>query len=211
MHTARKPITARKPPLRSKLLSARKLVSTVVVVAIFGGIAGSSTFSAFTSTTTSSGNSFTAGSVTIGDNDAGAALYSLSNQRPGVTTSKCIKVTYGGSLGATVKLYTPSTLASGAQYDNLTITPGTQATSTFPDCTGFVAAGGAIFNGTLQGFATAHNNFATGLALNDQGGSTTWNANDAVVYRLDVSIQNVAAAQGTSSGAHDFTWQAENK
>ena len=194
------------------MITARKLLSTVAVVAVLGPLAASATFSAFTSTTTSSGNTFTAGSVTIGDNDAGQALYSLSDQRPGVTTSKCIKVTYGGSLDSTVKLYTPSTLASGAQYVNLTITPGTQASSTFPDCTGFVAAGGgAAFNGTLQGFASAHNSFATALALDDQIGTTTWNGTDAVVYRLDVSIQDVAAAQGASSGAHDFTWQAQNK
>ena len=191
---------------------ARKLLSTVAVVAIFGAVAGSSTSAAFTGTTTNSGNSFAAGSVTIGDNDAGQTLYSLSDQRPGVTTSRCIKVTYSGSLASTVKLYTPSTLAPGARYVNLTITPGTQAGSVFPDCTGFSALpGGAAFNGTLEGFAAAHNTFANGLALTSQTGTASWTSGDAVVYKLDVSIQDVAAAQGTNSGAHDFTWQAENR
>ena len=83
---------------------ARKLLSTVAVVAIFGAVAGSSTSAAFTGTTTNSGNSLAAGSVTIGDNDAGQTLYSLSDQRPGVTTSRCIKVTYSGSLASGLAL-----------------------------------------------------------------------------------------------------------
>ena len=193
------------------MTKSRKVLATLAVVGVVGSIAGASVFSAFSSTTTNPGNSFSAGSVTIGDNDAGAAMYSLTNQKPGDTTSRCIKVTYSGSLPSAVRLYTPSTLAAGAQYINLTITPGTQATSTFPDCTGFVAAaGGAVFNGTLQGFATAHNSFGSGLALDDQSASATWNSGDAVVYRFDVGLQDVNAAQEASSGTHDFIWQSQN-
>ena len=193
------------------MTKSRKILATMAVVGVVGSIAGASVFSAFSSTTTNPGNSFSAGSVTIGDNDAGAAMYSLSNQKPGVTTSKCIKVTYSGSLSSAVKLYTPSSVGAGAQYVNLTITPGTQASSTFPDCTGFVAAaGGAAFNGTLQGFASAHNSFATALALDDQTASATWNSSDAVVYKFDVALQDVNAAQDASSGTHDFIWQSQN-
>jgi len=193
------------------MTKSRKALSTLAVVGVVGSIAGASVFSAFSSTTTNPGNSFSAGSVSIGDNDAGAAMYSLTNQKPGVTASRCIKVTYSGSLAAAVKLYTPSTVAPGAQYVNLTITPGTQATSTFPDCSGFVAAaGGAVFNGTLQAFAATHNSFGTGLALNDQGGSAEWNSGDAVVFKFDVALQDVNAAQDASSGTHDFVWQSQN-
>jgi hypothetical protein len=192
--------------------TTRKLLYTLGVVALAGTLAGSAVFSAFSSTTTNSANSFAMGSVTIGDNDADGALYSLSNQKPGVTTSKCIKVTFTGTLGSTVKLHTPSTVSAGAQYVNLTITPGTQATSTFPSCTGFNAdAGGAAFTGTVQSFATAHGSVGNGLALNNQSGSASWATNDAVVYKFDVAVQDNNSAQGATSGSHDFVWRSENQ
>ncbi len=55
----------------------------------------------------------------------GPVLYNASNQRPGVNAVKCIKLTYTGSLGADVKLYTPSTVNASVQYLNLTIEKGT--------------------------------------------------------------------------------------
>jgi hypothetical protein len=191
----------------------RKLFLSLLVVGLLGALAGFGAFSAFTSTTANPGNSFAAGTVALGDNDAGAAFYSLSNQKPGSSTTKCIKVTYTGTLDADVKLYTTSSIGSLGQYVDLTITPGTQPTSTFPDCTSFTPdAGGAIFNNTLQNFATNHASYATGLS-DYPGSSTKWVTNDAVVYRFVLTLQSGTpdSAQGGSTGAHSFTWEARNQ
>lgn len=194
----------------------RQLLLTLLIVGMVG-LATFATFSAFSSTTENAGNSFAAGTVYISDNDAGSAMYSLSNQKPGTTTSKCIKVTYSGSLDADVKLYTTSTIGAVGQYVNLTITPGTQTTSVFPDCTGFVAdATGALYSGTLANFASTYGSYAAGLADFPGTLATKWVTNDSVVYRFDVSVQDNNNANGGSSGplstgSHTFTWEARNQ
>src|SRR3954468_16569265 len=48
---------------------ARKVLVSLVVIGLVGVVAGLGAYSAFTSTTTSSGNSFASGTVSIADND----------------------------------------------------------------------------------------------------------------------------------------------
>ncbi|MCW3004821.1 MAG: hypothetical protein JWQ20_4119 [Conexibacter sp.] len=183
---------------------------TLVVVGLAGSVIASAVFSAFSATTDNTGNVISAGTVAISDNDAAAEMYNVTDQTPGTITSKCIEVTYTGSLASAVKLYTPSTLDPTANYINLKITPGTQTTPTFPSCTGFTAdAGGAIYNGDMAAFATAHSDWSSGLAL-DSGASTTWAQGDIVVYKIEVNVIDDPLAQGATSGAHDFTWEAQN-
>jgi len=190
----------------------RKILATLVVLGATGSLAAFGVFAAFSSTTTNPGNTITAGTVTITDNDAGVALYSLTNQAPAVTTTKCIGVTYTGSLDSTVKLYTADVLDAGAQYVNVVVTPGTVTAGTaFPLCTGFAAHATATpFTGTLQAFKTAHSSFANGYTVNP-GAATKWVTNDLLAYRIAVSIADVGAAGGATSGTHAFTWEAQNQ
>jgi predicted ribosomally synthesized peptide with SipW-like signal peptide len=194
--------------------TSKKVLMTLVVVGVAGSIIASAVFSAFSATTSNPGNQFQAGTVSISDNDAGAAMYNILAAAPGATTSKCIKVTFDGNLPSTVKLYTAAGttgLPASSQYLNLTITPGTQASPSFPSCTGFTPdAGGAIYTGTINDWRTSHNAWSNGLAVNDQTGNAVWDQNDAVVYKFDVQVQNVPAAQGADSGIHDFTWESQN-
>jgi len=194
--------------------TTRKVLLSLLVVGALGTIVGLGAFSAFSSTTTNSGNSFTAGSVVIGDNDSNLALYSLTNQKPGVTTDRCIKVTYSGSLDSTVKLYTTTPVNASAQYINLTIQKGTQSGTPSPwnDCTGFTAdtSGGTPYTGTLSNFASTSTDWNNGLAVNP-GAATQWAQNDALVYKFSTSVQDTPPAQNASSGAHTFTWEAQNQ
>ncbi len=191
-----------------------KLLLTVLCVGALGSLAAMGVFGAFSATTTNAGNTITAGTVTIGDNSSGAAMYSLTAAKPGDSVSKCIKVTYTGSLNADVHLYTPSAIGSLGQYVDLTITPGTQVTPTFPNCTGFVAdSGGALYTGTLAAFGTAKNSYANGVVDNPGTAATKWVANDSVVYQITATLQSAApdAAQGLTTNAHTFTWEARNQ
>jgi hypothetical protein len=193
----------------------KQLLLTLGIVAAIGSLAGWATFSAFSGTTSNSGNSFSAGTVVITDNDAGSALYNVSNQAPGATLSKCIKVTFTGSLDSTVKMYASSVGAVG-QYINLTVTPGSGVTGSFPSCTGFSAAsGGSIYNSTLKGFADTYTDYASGLSTFPDG-ATKWVTNDAVWYKFDLTLQNNNSANGgaggaLSTGSHSFTWEAQNQ
>ncbi|HET7416228.1 MAG TPA: hypothetical protein VFJ61_01175 [Solirubrobacterales bacterium] len=193
--------------------TSTKVLLTALCVGALGSFAAMGVFGAFSSTTTNAGNTITAGTVAIADNDAGAAMYSLTSAKPGESVSKCIKVTYTGSLDSDVRIYTTSTIGSLGQYVDLTITPGTQATSTFPSCTGFTAdSGGALYTGTLQNFGTTKNSYANGV-VDYPGTGTKWATNEAVVYQVTATLQSSApdAAQGLTTGAHTFTWEARNQ
>lgn len=190
-----------------------KLALSLLLVGVLGGAAGLGVFGAFSSTTSNPNNDFSSGTVTIADNDSNQSLYTVTDQKPGDSVTRCIRVTYTGSLDSEVRLYTPSTIGALGPYVNLTITPGTQGAATFPDCTGFTPdGGGAVFNGTLAGFAAAHNSFANGIEFNPGGGSG-WAQNDEAVYRIVATLDSGApsGAQGQSTGTHAYEWQAQNQ
>lgn len=192
----------------------RKILITIGLVALVGAALGVGTFSAFSSTTTNPGNSFAAGTVYLTDNDAGSAMYSVSAATPGVGVQKCIKLTYGGTLPADVKLYTASTLGSIANQIDLTIEKGTSSGSpSFPGCGTFTAES-TVYSGTLGAFASASNSYATGLAAYP-GSQTDWDQNDTLVYRFTLTLEDDNSANGgaspLSTGSHEFTWEARNQ
>ncbi|HEX8067983.1 MAG TPA: TasA family protein [Thermoleophilaceae bacterium] len=193
----------------------RKLLLTLMVVGVAASVVAVGVFSAFSSTTSNSGNQLTAGTVAIGDNDAGAAMFNnVTGGKPGTTIQRCITVTYTGSLDSDVRLYTTDA-SSGtlAPYVDVTIEPGSYsgAPPAFPSCTGFTAdSGGAIYTGTLANFRTTKNSYANGV-VDNPGSSTKWAQNDAVVYRVSYTVQDTNAAQGLTTGSHSFTWEARNQ
>jgi hypothetical protein len=188
---------------------ARRVLASLAVVGVVGAIAGLGAYSAFTSTTSNDGNTFASGSVAISDNDAGAAMYNVSNKKPGDTITQCIKVTYTGSLDSDVKLYTSSTIGSLGPYIDLQVRPGS-GSPTFPGCTGFTADAADLYNGTLASFPTS---YATGILDSGPASNTKWITGDAVVYRFTLTLQSSApdSAQGTTTGAHSFVWEARNQ
>jgi hypothetical protein len=196
--------------------TSRKILLSLTLVGVLGTVAGVAAFSAFSSSATTSGAAFSAGTVQLGANDAGNTLYSVANTKPGDTVTACIKVTYSGTLAADVRLYTPDTIGALGPYLNLTITPGTQASSTYPSCTGFTPFGsGAIYSGTLAGFATAHNSWANGLG-DYPVSATKWSTGDSIVYQFTVTLQDVAGANGgaggsLTTGSHRFSFEARNQ
>ena len=192
-----------------RMSRGRKALLSLLLVGVVGTVASIATFSAFSATTVNPGNTFDAGTVSISDNDFGAAMYTIANAAPLVPVVRCIEVTYTGSLAADVHLYASAVGAIGPFVD-LTIDKGTGAT-VFPNCAGFVPdASPNIFTGTLGGFAAANTNFASGTAA-FPGVQTAWNQNDVVVYRFTLTLQNNPAAVGLTSGSHSFTWEAQNQ
>jgi hypothetical protein len=204
-------------PMRSEKEQARnrrfgaKIGLTMLVLVVLGTVVGIGTWSAFSGTTQNTGNTFQAGTVVIGDNDGGSTnpLYTVTNAKPGTPVAKCIKVTYTGSLDATVKLYSSTTpVPAASQYVNLTVEKGTSDTSTFPDC-GTFSSEATIFSGTLQSFMNSKTDFASGVAANP-GSQSSWSQNNSLVYRFTVDIVDSASAQGANVGSHTFTWEAQN-
>ena len=188
--------------------SFRKLSLTILIVGLIGAAAGFGVFSAYSATTSNTGNSFAAGSVAIGDNDGGSsALYVGSNKKPGDSVTSCIQVTYTGTLGASVKLYTPSTVTNGSAFD-LTVERGTQTTGAFPDCGDFSPTSEA-YDGPLGSFPTTY-----GGGIDGKDAAAAWAQNDSVAYRFTITVADDttpnAHTSTMSTGSHDFTWEARN-
>lgn len=191
-----------------------KVLRTLLVLGVVACIAGAGVFSAFSSQTENPGNVITAGTVTLEDNDGGSALYALTGAKPGDSKASCIKVTYKGSLPATVKMFTTSTIGELGPYVNLQVEAGTQASPSFPSCEGFTpyGTGGTVYEGTLSAFATANNSFANGIAT-DPTGQSKWETDDSVVYKFTATLSASApeAAQGKTTGTHAIRWEAQNQ
>ncbi|WP_022927965.1 hypothetical protein [Patulibacter americanus] len=193
---------------------SEKILSSVLVVGVLVGATSFGVYGAFSATTQNAGNEISTGTVQFTDNDAGAALYNLTAAKPGSSVSRCIKTTYTGTLPSAVRLRTSAASpGSLAQYIDVKITQGTSTSTTFPDCAGFTAAatGGTLFTGTLAAFGATHASYATGIAT-APAGQTTWSTGTSVVYKIDATLQTTTpeSGQGSSSGVHDFVWEARN-
>jgi hypothetical protein len=189
----------------------RKLFLTFAVVALMAGLAVFVTSAAFTATTSNTGNRIESGSVAIGDSDnATGKLYDALNQKPGAANgpaAKCIRVTYSGSLGAAVKIYRGA-VSNGDKF-RLKVERGSGMTTADQtmDCTGFTASSTA-FDNTLDQFPTT---YATGI---DGKASGAWAEGESVdykftIYTVDDSTPNARTSK-YDSGAHSFTWEAQN-
>jgi predicted ribosomally synthesized peptide with SipW-like signal peptide len=186
---------------------ARKALWSALIVAVLGGLAAVGAFAAFSDTTSNANNQFSTGTMTIGDN-ATSPLYSVSNGKPGTPSpDHCIKITYGGSLPASVKLY--RTAFSGGSTPNLstfvTLTV-TKGTGTQENCSDF-SGSTQVYNSLLSSFAT---DWTSGLALTNASGNAAWGQGDAVTYKFSAEVADDNNATGLSTGTHSFTWEARN-
>ena len=189
------------------MTKARKTLWSVLLVAVLGGLAALGAYSAFSATTSNSNNQFATGDVAIGNN-AVSPLYNVTNGKPGTPSpDHCIKVTYTGTLPATVKMYR-SAFSGGSTpnlstFVTLTVTKGTGDQE---DCTDF-SGSTQVYNSLLSGFAT---DWTGGLALTDGSGNAVWDQNDAVTYKFSAAVADDNNAKGLSTGTHSFTWEARN-
>jgi hypothetical protein len=188
----------------------RKTLLTLLAVGGLGAVTGLGTFSAFSATTTNSGNNISSGTVKIDQHTGATTLYSATNKGPGQTVQGCVRVTYSGSLTASaVKLYVSSGISNGANY-NLQIERGSGLTTLdgTMSCAGFSASSTA-FNNTLNNVPTT---YAAGI--DGKSAAATWATNDSIDYRFTISVVDDPTANAhttaNASGNHTFTWEARS-
>ena len=191
----------------------RWVLAALVVTGSIAAITVGFTAAAFVSNTSNGGDTFSTGTVTITDNDAGGFMLALSSARPGDSDTSCLRVKYTGSLDSTVRLY--ATVTGGlAPYLQLTVTRGTDSAPSFDACTNFTAdstnyigsGAGVIYAGLLSAYPTT---YGAGIVDPTSGSPETWTTSEAHSYEFVISLNNNAAAQGLSSTA-TFTWEARN-
>lgn len=157
----------------------------------------------FTATTTNDTNTFSTGSVALSDNDAGAALFTVSGLKPGSTGSACIRVTYSGTLPASVKLYGTGLTATNSldQYITLVVDEGTNSTGSAGAC------------GTWSGSTTVSTTTLTAFPTTYGGGAGTWAPSGAATKDYRFTYTMSAAAPNTvmnSTASVTFVWEAQN-
>ena len=194
---------------------ADRWIATLAVVAVVVAVVTSGvTYSAFSSSTTGSGNRFAAGTVDLGDNDTDTTMLQLVDAQPGAADTGCIVVTYSGTLPASVRLFATVT-GTLAPYLNLTVTRGIDTTPAFDACTGFVpdttdylgVGAGVVYSGTLAAYPS---DWGTGVLDPPVGPVEAWGTGEVRSYRVSVSLANDVGAQGKSATAA-FTWEARNQ
>ena len=187
-----------------KLLAVVALgLSTVLTGALITGVMiKNSSEAAFSATSGPNASTWGGGSVILNNDSTGTALFTVPAAKPGDTGTKCITVTYSGTLAANVKEYVSASSGTLGQYIDLTIERGTGGSSA--SCTGFVAEATDYAPGTLGAFQTARTNFSNGVGTWAPAGGTS-----SKTYRITYTIQNNNAAQGLSASA-TFMWEAQN-
>lgn len=187
----------------------QKILISLVILGAVASVAGYGAYSAFTATTTNSGNSFSAGTVAIAQHPGATTMYTGTNAKPGDTVTKCIRVTYTGSIAAAVKLYVSPAVTNGTLF-NLQVERGSGMTTldNTDSCTGFVSSSVA-YTGQLGSVATT---YAAGL--DGKAAAAAWAANDAVDYRITLTVNDDTTPNAhttvMATGAHVFTWEARS-
>ena len=189
----------------------RQIFSTVAVLALMAGAAVFMTSAAFTATTSNPGDSIEAGTVSIGDSDAGTGkLYDALAQSPNAgPAARCIRVTYSGSLASAVKLYRGAVTA-GDKFNLTRRAVGTASRRPASDmnCTGFATARTA-FDNTLDQLPST---YAAGV--DGKAAGAAWTSGQSVDYRFTVTVVDDSTPNAHTSavdtGAHGYTWEARN-
>jgi hypothetical protein len=156
---------------------------------------------AFTGSTQNATNAWTAGTVSLTDDDAGTAMFSVTGLVPGATATRCIAVTYGGSATAAVRLFVPTASGPLQSYLDLVVQEGSGGS--FASCTGFTASS-TLYTGTLASAASLHGAYGSGWS--------TWAPTGAAqsrTYRFTYTLNagTPDSQQGNSANA-TLQWEA---
>jgi hypothetical protein len=191
----------------------RYVVAGVPLLALVSLAVATVVYSTLSGTTNTRGSAFSAGSVVLSDNDAGLAALSLSAAVPGTSDTGCIRVTYGGSLDATLRLYAAVSGAL-AQYLTLKVTRGTDTSPAFDSCESFTpdlidyrgAGPGVVYTGLLSTYPTTYDE-----GIIDAPGvpAEIWTPGESRSYKLTVTLNNAPAARSLSATAN-FSWEARS-
>jgi hypothetical protein len=185
-------------------------VAVPLAVIASGAMIYQASNAAFTATTSTGSNSWTAGSVVLTDSTSGSALFTVSALKPGfaAAASKCVKVSYAGNLNANIRMYVSAytSTARAAAVGPPVITAGTEllgdylrvgiqdGTGNAADCSDFtpnayLTSGGApstTGGESFKAFWTSYNAFPTLPATYD-GPATTWAVTGAATKTFKIT------------------------
>jgi hypothetical protein len=169
-------------------------------VLVLGLVVLRSSTASFTTATANAGNTWSARSIILADDDAGEALFNVVEMWPGDAHATCITVRYRGGRDGAVALFAKISGGHGLErYLDLVVEQS-------PLGGGCDAVGGPpLFEGRLSDFAALHGGFDTGAGtwVADGGGDEEIRS-----YRFAVTLSDDNRAQRLTTIV-SFTWQAD--
>ena len=195
---------------RARRIAAVSAAPVALLVA--GLLVWQSSNAAFTARTQNVGNNWATGSVSLTDDDLGAALFNVQGVVPGQTGTKCITVTSTSSVPGVVKLYLARMGMNGLEtylYGSLETGSG----GSFGSCTGFVAEAPATPYTAFNLFGASTHDYATGALPWTTVGNA---AGESKTYKFSwifdttgLTQAQVDALQGKSVSA-DLVWELQS-
>lgn len=197
------------PSIRMRRMAAVTAAPLAIVMA--GLLVWQGSSAAFTARTQNVGNNWATGSVTLTDDDAGSAAFSLQNVTPGATGSRCLTVTSTSTVPGVVKPYVARLGAQGLEsYIYIQMEHGTGGG--FASCVGFVPEGTPLPAAPLSYLSTVNHDYATG----GTPWTTTGVSGESMTYRVTWTFNTtgltqaeVDALQGKSVSV-DVVWELQN-
>ena len=191
----------RRGPVVSRVAAKVQLLACLFAgMLLSGALIWDATGAAFTSSTANPASNWTAGAVSISDDDGGAALFSATNIQPGDAGAKCILVTYTGNTTAAVRLHVQSLTGTLGPYLNVVLEQGAGGSSA--SCASFAADTTAPAV-TMSALAAARPNWATGF-----GSWSPTAAGQTKAYRISWSIAADNNAANKTAGL-TLVWEAQ--
>lgn len=187
------------------------LAAGIAALSVLAWLAIGQTVAGFTATTENTGNTFEAGTVVISDDDAGVALFTVSDLLPGHNKTETITVINESSAPLKVKLFSANVVSTPAGTttniaDNLDVVIRILDNDTDP----------TVFSGTLTelgnaiDWSTGQSAAADGdpIAASDQAPGGT----DEVRYEISVTLRTTAGNEAEDvwpgdSVTVDFIWE----
>lgn len=193
----------------------KRTLASLLLIGTLGVVSSLGIFGGFGTTTQNSGNQVTAGNVSIGNDASGQADIYMTNAKPGDSQTSCVKITYTGSINAIVHVYADTAaLGSLAPYVDLVVKQGTQPTSSFPSCSGFIsfdndlAPTGVVFAGTVSQIPFIHD-YATGVPLAPGPSALGWTEGQSIVLEVTATLDSATPSSLQSATTGPFTLIAE--
>lgn len=151
--------------------------------------------------------------MSLTDDDAGRAGFTVTGLVPGQTGEKCLVVTSNATVRGEVRAYTQNLSTTGAGLqDRIKFKVEKGTGGTFDDCTGFVADAGALPAQPLSTLAVVNRDYATGgsawTATGTPGEKKTFRGS-WVFDTSGMTQQQVDALQGSQISV-DLVWELQS-
>ncbi|SDG31162.1 hypothetical protein SAMN05660324_2341 [Klenkia brasiliensis] len=196
------PRSGRRRSLNGLTIQLAAVALTFLLVAL---LVASSSYAAFVATTDNTADTVTSGGVALSDNDSGSAMFASEGPlTPGNNLSRCIDVTYTGTVNpGPVYLYSAGVTGDAGTYFNLTVEVGPDTADAFGNCSSFSATS-TLYTGTIAAFQSSKNSYATGISTWDPAAS-----GETRTFRFTVSVANDQNAQNRTTN-FGFTWETRS-